>query len=161
MVLWKKGGRSGDGKQNNLLGWPNLWLSLPVCVKEKFREKMRRTLLPSHGVVDFRSCPRKHAMEFAVYKCIKIQRTQVFWRWIRLLLLCVNVFVSKLWFLHSLKNRKGAINLSSSAIRSIWHLLFCISKTKTVTDACFLWNILFDKTTLTILSTLMILLPLS
>ena len=34
----------------------------PVCVKKKKRKKREA----SHGVVDFRSRPRKHGMELAV-----------------------------------------------------------------------------------------------
>ena len=42
-------------------------LGLPVRVKKKLREKReRRTLLPSHGVVDFTSRPRQHGVEFDV-----------------------------------------------------------------------------------------------
>ena len=96
-------------------------------------------------------------------KCIKIQRTQVFWReaepdWNRLLLLCVNVFVSKLWFLHKFTEPQTFQVQSMS--HTFRYLLFCTSKIQN-SDACFLWNILFDKTTVTILSTLMIQLPLS
>ena len=42
----------------------------------------------------------------SLFKCIKIQRMQVFWREDEPdYLLRVNLFVSKRWFLHNLKNR--------------------------------------------------------
>ena len=53
-------------------------------------------LLPSHEVADF-----TYTAWNSLFKCIKIQRMQVFWREDEPdYLLRENLLVSKLWFLH-------------------------------------------------------------
>ena len=91
----------------------------------------------------------------SLFKWIKIQRMQVFWREDEPdCLLRVNLFVSKLWFLHNFNNRDKPF-ATHRLFTQAFHLLFCISEIQYCGD-CFRWNILFDKTTVTISSTVIV-----
>ena len=71
---------------------------------------------------------------------------QVFWREDEPdYLLHVNLFVSKVWFCIIWKNRDKPF-ATHRLFTHAFHLLFCISEIQNYGD-CFLWNILFDKTT--------------
>ena len=95
----------------------------------------------------------------SLFKCIKIQRMQVLWREDEPdYLLRVNPFVSKLWFLHNLKNRDKRF-ATHRLFTHAFRLLFCVSEIQNYDD-CFLSDILFDKTTVTISSTMIVLPPL-
>ena len=90
-------------------------------------------ILPSHGVVDF-TCMAWNSL----YKCIKIQRMQVFWREDEpdYLLLELTIYLSRnsdFWFLHNLKNRDKRF-ATHRLFTHAFHLLFCVSEIQNYDD---------------------------
>ena len=113
-------------------------------------------ILPSHGVVDF-TCMAWNSL----FKCIKIQRMQVFWReaepdyLLRVKSICLETLIFDFCIIW-----ETAINVFAThrLFTRAFHLLFCVSEVQNYDD-CLLSNILFDKTAVTISSTMIVLPP--
>ena len=113
-------------------------------------------ILPSHGVVDFK-CMAWNSL----FKCIKIQRMQVFW-WedepdylLRVKSICLETLIFGFCIIWKNRNKRFATH---RLFTHAFHLLFCVSEIQNYDD-CLLSNILFDKTTVTISSTMVVLPP--